>query len=105
MDAFINCSNGDTRSPGNIDSIYSKPKTFTRKIRLDSKGRISLPVEIRRNYGLDKDSEISIAFSLEANLIFILIGRDGVAGSTGACGAPGPGSNPGPGPENDGRRR
>ncbi len=85
---------------GYLLSSDSKTICFTRKIRLDSKGRILLPVEIRRNYGLGKDSEIEIIFSLDKNLILLTIGgQDGVADSIGACGAPSPGSNPGPDPE------
>lgn len=91
---------------GDLLSSYYKTNVFTRKVRLDSKGRILLPAEIRRNYGLGKDSEIEIIFSLDKNLILLAIyGQDGVTDSIGACGAPGPGSTPGPDPEKKLSRR
>lgn len=72
--------------------INSKTRIFIKKVRLDSKGRISLPVEVRRNFGLDKDFAISIVFSLDKNLVLLVIGQDSVADSMRACGAPGRGS-------------
>ncbi len=66
--------------------INSKTMIFIKKVRLDSKGRISLPVEVRRNFGLDKDFAISIVFSLDKNLVLLVIGQDSVADSMGACG-------------------
>ena len=93
MDGFTRReADGDLLSPD------SKARISTRKMRLDSKGRISLPAEIRRNFGLDSNSDIIIAFNLKKNFIFLLIGQDGVAESTEGCGSSGLGSNPGPDP-------
>jgi bifunctional DNA-binding transcriptional regulator/antitoxin component of YhaV-PrlF toxin-antitoxin module len=71
---------GATVSP---DSKARSGKIFTRKLRLDSKGRLLLPVEIRRNYGLDSDADIAIAFSLEKNIILLLINNDGPVADAG----------------------
>jgi AbrB family looped-hinge helix DNA binding protein len=85
-----------------ISRETKKAKIFTKRLKLDSKGRILLPSEIRRNFGLDKGSEIDIAFNLEENVIFLEIsgndGQDSVNVSTKACGAFRPGANPGPDP-------
>ena len=87
MDGFTRReADGDLLSPD------SKARIITRKMRLDSKGRISLPADLRRNFGLGSNSDIVIAFNLKKNLIFLLIGQDGVMASTGACGAFSPGS-------------
>jgi hypothetical protein len=83
---------------GDLLSPDSNSVIFTCKAKLDSKGRILLPAEIRRNYALDKDSEISIAFDLKKNLILLVIGQGGVEAGIGACGAPGRGSIPRPDP-------
>lgn len=83
-----------------LDSkINPKTRIFTRKVRLDSKGRILLPAEVRRNFGLDKDLEIKIVYTLEKNQILLVIGQDGVAESIEDCGSSGPGAIPGPDPD------
>ena len=79
----------------------SETRTFTRKVQIDSKGRILLPIDVRRNFGLEKDFEINVVFSLDRNLVLLVIsedGQDGVAESTEVCGSSGPGANPGPDP-------
>ncbi len=90
---------GDLLRPDSrINSKNSKTRIFTRKVQLDSKGRILLPAELRKNFGLDKNFEINAVFTLENNLVLLVIGQDGVADSIGACGAPGRGSIPRPDP-------
>ena len=91
---------GDLLSPGSTKD--SKTRTFTRKVQIDSKGRILLPIEVRRNFGLEKDFEISVVFSLDRNLVLLMFGengQDGVAGSIEGRGSSGPGANPGPDPD------
>ncbi len=86
--------NGFTRreAVGALLSPDSRTKTFTRKVKLDSKGRILIPAEIKRNFGLEAGSDIKAVFSLDSNLVLLVLGRDGVADSMGDCGFPGPGS-------------
>ncbi len=82
----------------------------TRRVRIDSKGRISLPSELRKNFGLKEGDEIELVFNLRKNFIILILtnGQDGVKGqdtdgyrstrdSTADCGSAGPGSIPGPG--------
>lgn len=69
-----------------------------RKVRIDSKGRISIPSDIRKSIGLEFGSNALLGFDLKRGIIFIICGQDGVAVSIRACGALGPGSNPGPDP-------
>jgi AbrB family looped-hinge helix DNA binding protein len=80
------------------------PRTFSekdlkiRKVRIDSKGRISIPSELRKNFGLGKDSEVNLVFDLKRNVIFLVIGQGSVKASIDsksvkACGASGSGSN------------
>jgi AbrB family looped-hinge helix DNA binding protein len=77
-----------------------------RKVRIDSKGRISIPSVLRKNFGLEEGIEIELLFNLKKNFLVLILdnGQDGVDGSTVGCGSAGPGSNPGPGPENISRR-
>ena len=84
---------GDLLSPGSRSAI------FTRSAKLDSKGRLSLPIDVRKSFGLDEGSEVSMVFSLDMNLVLLVIGQDGVEASIGACGAPGRGSIPRPDPD------
>jgi AbrB family looped-hinge helix DNA binding protein len=84
-----------------------------RKVKLDSKGRISIPSEVRKNFGLEEGIEIELVFDLKKNFVILLFdnGQDGVVGSTVDCGSASPGSKefdagenlrlsviPGPGP-------
>jgi AbrB family looped-hinge helix DNA binding protein len=85
---------------------------ISKKIRIDSKGRISIPSELRKNFGLEEGSEIELLFDLRKNFVVLVFGegsdsygQDGVKGkdaaelrrptkvSTEACGASRPGSN------------
>jgi bifunctional DNA-binding transcriptional regulator/antitoxin component of YhaV-PrlF toxin-antitoxin module len=100
----------------------------TVSVRLDSKGRISIPVFLRKNYGLEKGS-ILLGFNLKENVLFLcptatayeetrnnrenslssmtaykesslgFRGQGGVIGSTKACGVFSPGPSPGPDPQ------
>ena len=85
-----------------------------RKVKVDSKGRISIPSEVRKNFGLEEGSEIELVFDLKENLVMLFFGQDSVTVSTEACGAPSPGSKesmtqvkpessetPGPSPERE----
>ena len=93
---------GDLLRPSSINPILtSNPRTFIRRAKLDSKGRIILPIDVRRNFGLEKDCEISVVFSLDKNYVLLVIGgdgQDGVEESIEGCGSSGPGANPGPDP-------
>lgn len=76
---------------------------------VDSKGRISIPAYVRRNYGLSEGSKVGLRFNLKRNMILIIFrnGQDGVEDgmtartiddsrqalcSTKACGAFSPGA-------------
>lgn len=74
-----------------------------RKVKVDSKGRISIPSEIRKNFRLEEGKEVELVFDLKENfvMLFFVNGQDGVVGSTVDCGSASPGSNPGPGPEKE----
>lgn len=67
-------------------------------MRIDSKGRISIPADIRRSLGLN--GEVLMDFDLEEGIVF-LYGRCSVAVSIGACGALDVGSNPASDPKKD----
>lgn len=76
MNVFTCLEAGDSFSPDSIKLI--KSKKFTRKLRLDSKGRISIPAEFRRNFGLENDSVISMVFSLDSNVALLVFVDDGM---------------------------
>lgn len=80
--------------------LRSKSNFLKRKLKIDSKGRICLPAEIRKNFNLNEDSEVVLVFDLSQNIIFLVFGQDGVMASTKACGAFSSGSNPDPDLEN-----
>lgn len=46
--------------------------TNSEKVKIDSKGRISIPGYVRRNFGLEKGSEVELRFNLKRNLILIV---------------------------------
>ncbi len=80
------------------------PDAGFEKVKIDSKGRISIPAYLRRNFGLKTGSEIKICCDLRSN-VFILVfepgivfgnGQNGVVDSIGVCGASGPGAKVGP---------
>jgi AbrB family looped-hinge helix DNA binding protein len=104
-----------------LDSEFSfsgskgNERLFRRKLKIDSKGRISIPSEIRKNFRLEEGFEIELVFDLKKNFVMLFFGQDGVKGqdtafpcrstngSTEVCGTSNPGSSPGPGPkEGDG---
>lgn len=84
-----------------------------RKLRIDSKGRISIPADVRRSFGLENGDKIYLYFDLGKNKLILFLkenGQDGVEVRTDGCGPSGPGSiarqsrrdcleagNPGPG--------
>jgi AbrB family looped-hinge helix DNA binding protein len=87
----------------------------TRTVRIDQKGRISIPSEIRKNFGLEEGTEIELVFDLRKNYLILKFsenGQDGACSNMGDCGSPEPGAKeldesknlrrsviPGPGPE------
>lgn len=62
-------------------------------MKIDSKGRISIPSEIRKNFGLEEGFEIELLFDLKKNFVVLVFGQDGVTVSTVDCGSASPGSN------------
>lgn len=88
------------------------PDASFEAVKIDSKGRISIPAYLRRNFGLKTGSEIRICCDLRSNL-FILVfnpgivfgvskakyGQNGVVDSTRDCGSLRPGAIPGSGPD------
>ncbi len=83
-----------------FSGLDENERLIRRKVKIDSKGRISIPSVVRKNFGLEEAMEIEIVFSTRKNFVVLNFnnGQDGVTGSTEACGASGLGSNPGLGP-------
>jgi AbrB family looped-hinge helix DNA binding protein len=98
-------------------SAFSLPlendRLISKKVKIDSKGRISISSEIRKNFGLEEGSEIGLVFDPKRNFVVLVFdnGQDSVVGSTEVCGTSDPGSKefdagknlrrsvaPGPGP-------
>ena len=69
-------------------------------MKVDSKGRISIPAFLRRNFDLNEGSEVILSFDLETNAVLLVFydGQCGVAESMEACGASGAGATPAAGP-------
>jgi AbrB family looped-hinge helix DNA binding protein len=68
-------------------------------VRIDSKGRISIPAWVRRNFLLFEGSKVELRFDWKRRIIILVFdGQDSVNCSTKACGVFSPGANPGPGP-------
>ena len=65
----------------------SSPDSVSRKARVDSKGRISIPSDIRRSLGLETGSELVLEADLAGNMIVLSV--DGQSG-VGDCGYSGP---------------
>ena len=67
-------------------------------LKIDKKGRIVIPAEIRNTLGFNNIKDIRLNFSFSSSKILVEIipenGCVGVADRIGACGAPGPGSKP-----------
>ncbi|MBN2042931.1 MAG: AbrB/MazE/SpoVT family DNA-binding domain-containing protein [Candidatus Aenigmarchaeota archaeon] len=42
-----------------------------RILRIDSKGRISIPSDIRRSFGLDEGMEVELVFDLSKNYLIL----------------------------------
>lgn len=87
-----------------------------RKVKVDSKGRISIPSEVRKNFGLEEGFEIEMVFDLRKNFVILVFdnGQGGVCSNTEDCGSSEPGAKefdagvnlrrsvtPGPGPERE----
>ncbi len=72
-------------------------KIVSREVLVDSKGRISIPSDLRRSLGFEEGDVLSVMIDLEKGLL--VIGQSGVNGSTIGCGPVSPGSIPGSGPE------
>ena len=82
------------------NSSKGSERLISRTVRLDSKGRVSIPSELRKNFGLKEGSLVEVVFDPSENLVFLLFdGRDSVTVSTEGCEPSGPGENPGPGPK------
>ncbi len=102
----------DSLSTGYILSKeFQKKFPISKRVRLDSKGRISIPSELRKILGIEEGFEFRIRFNLKSNKAILDFSdfkedsyssikndRCGVMVSTKACGAFSPCSNPGAGP-------
>ena len=75
--------------------IREKPSFIS---KIDSKGRISIPISLRSKLKLLEGSEVVLSVSGSSISVVPLDGQDGVADCIGACGASGSGSSPGSGP-------
>jgi len=65
-------------------------KVFSREVLIDSKGRISIPSDLRRSLGFEEGDSLSVRIDLDKGLL--VIGRSGVEVSTAGCGPASPGS-------------
>ena len=64
-----------------------------RQLRLDSKGRISIPSDVRRSFGLEEGDFVTLTFNFADNKITLVFdGQSGAKASTGGCGPSDPGS-------------
>ncbi|MBI4020246.1 MAG: AbrB/MazE/SpoVT family DNA-binding domain-containing protein [Candidatus Aenigmarchaeota archaeon] len=70
----------------------------SRKLKIDSKGRISIPSGIRKNFRLSAGSEVEIVFDIRKDIIFLVCGPGGAISSTKDCGSFDAGEKPVPGP-------
>ena len=77
------------------NSSKGSRRLIVRKAKIDSKGRVSIPSDIRKNFGLEEGSFVEIVFDLAQNAAFLnfACGRDGVRVSTEGCEPSGPSSN------------
>lgn len=46
-------------------------RLIRRKVKVDSKGRVSIPSDIRRNFGLDEGIEIEMIVDLKKNFLIL----------------------------------
>ena len=70
-------------------------------VKLDSKGRISIPSFLRKNFNLQEGAELRLVFDLSKNFFIV---QNGVADSIEVCGTSGAGSIPASGPQKAKRR-
>ena len=70
-------------------------------MKVDSRGRISIPAWVRRNFLLREGAEVALLFDLAENVVMLVFdnGQDGVAGSTRGCESLSASSNLALGPE------
>ena len=62
--------------------------------RVDSKGRVSIPIGLRYKLGLLEGSEVGFLVKGKSIVLISVNGHSGVKVSTEACGASGSGSTP-----------
>ena len=67
MSVFTTLKKGNLRS---LSSNFSKNQI---KIKIDSKGRISIPSFLRKNLNLNEKSDISLVFDLRKNYFSIIV--------------------------------
>ncbi len=69
------------------------------RVRLDSKGRISIPAFLRRNLCLEQNSEVVLGFNLKYNAVILIAsgpnGQGSIKASTEGCGPSSEGSKDG----------
>ena len=82
MSVFTTLKKGDLRS---AKTVF---------VKLDSKGRISIPSFLRKNFNLQEGEEVRLVFDLRENYFIV---QNGVKVSTNDCELLSPGSNPGSG--------
>jgi AbrB family looped-hinge helix DNA binding protein len=58
--------------PENASPVSKCLECFCRKLKLDSKGRISIPSELRKNFGLDEGFEIELFFDLRKSFAVLI---------------------------------
>lgn len=89
---FISCRKDEMLS---LDSEFAfsaskeNERLIRRKVKVDSKGRISIPSDIRKNFRLDEGIEIDMLLDLKKNYVILDFrnGQDSVCSNTGDCGS------------------
>jgi len=58
--------------PENASPVSKGLECFSRKLKLDSKGRISIPSELRKNFGLDEGIDVELVFDLRKSFAVLI---------------------------------
>ncbi len=82
---------------GNQRDLVTQKNSLSKSVfvSVDSKGRISIPSFLRKNFNLQEGAELRLVFDLSKNFFIV---QNSVADSIEVCGTSGVGSTPASGP-------